>query len=104
MTEIDETRGFLTVRRLHATSQEGIERDAARYRWLRDRMEVHYEVPISGRGNRATLAMRLGHEFLDCKMPPAGGWVAQRYFDECRDKLDAAIDEALGYLAMDEAR
>jgi hypothetical protein len=72
-----------------------VKQDAARYRWLRDRMEVRYEVPISGRGNRAALAMRVGHEFLDCRMNPASGWVNPRYFDECRENVDAAIDDAM---------
>jgi hypothetical protein len=83
---------------------ENLEQDAARYRWLRDRMQVLYKAPMSGREPRAVLAMRVGHEFLDCKMRPSGGWVAPRYFDECRAAVDAAIDEALGYLAMDAAR
>jgi hypothetical protein len=82
---------------------ESVEQDAARYRWLRDRMQVLYKARMSGGEPRAALAMRVGHEFLDCKINPAAGWTNPRYFDECREKVDAAIDEALGYLAMDAA-
>jgi hypothetical protein len=74
---------------------ENVEQDAARYRWLRDRMEVLYKETMSGREPRATLAMRIGHEFLDSKMRPAAGWMATLYFDECREKVDAAIDDAM---------
>lgn len=69
--------------------------DAARYRWLRDRMEVHYEAPVSGGEKRAVLTMRVGHGFLDSKMHPTTGWTDQKYFDECRDKVDAVIDSAM---------
>jgi hypothetical protein len=71
------------------------EQDAARYRWLRDRMQVLYKARMSGGEPRAALAMRVGHEFLDCKIPPAAGWLAPRYFNECREKVDAAIDDAM---------
>jgi hypothetical protein len=72
-----------------------VEQDAARYRWLRDRMKVHYEAPISGGENRAALMMRVGHVFLDSKIHPTTGWTNPRYFDECREKVDAAIDDAM---------
>jgi hypothetical protein len=72
-----------------------VEQDAARYRWLRDRMQVLYKAPMSGMDDRAALAMRVGHEFLDCRMNPAAGWVTPLFFDECRTAVDAAIDEAM---------
>jgi hypothetical protein len=50
---------------------------------------------MSGWKPRAELMMRSGHEFLDSKMHPAAGWTNPRYFDECREKVDAAIDEAM---------
>lgn len=71
------------------------ELDAARYRWLRDRMKVHYESPVCGGEKRATLTMRVGHGFLDSKIHPTTGWTDQKYFDECREKVDAAIDSAM---------
>jgi hypothetical protein len=58
-------------------------------------MQVLYKATMSGLEPRATLAMRVGHEFLDCRRNPAGGWVNPQYFDECRQKVDAAIDEAM---------
>ena len=72
-----------------------LEQDAARYRWLRDRMKVHYESPISGGEKRATLTMRVGHGFLDSQIHPLTGWTDPKYFDECREKVDAAIDAAM---------
>ena len=72
-----------------------IEDEAARYRWLRDRMQVRYETPVSGREKRAVLSFRPGHGFLDSTKNPETGWTNPKHFDECREKVDAAIDEAL---------
>ena len=71
-----------------------IEKDAARYRWLRDRLQVRYEASIAG-DKRAILTMRVGHGFLDSNIRPEHGWTDPRYFDECREKVDAAIDAAV---------
>lgn len=70
-------------------------KDSTRYRWLRDRMQVRHEAPVSGGEPRAVLMMRVGHGFLDSKMHPETGWTDPRYFDECREKVDAAIDAAI---------
>lgn len=74
---------------------ERMQKDADRYRWLRDRMKVHCEAPMSGGEKRATLTMRIGHGFLDSKMDPTSGWTDLRWFDECREKVDSAIDAAM---------
>jgi hypothetical protein len=39
--------------------------------------------------------MRVGHGFLDSKIHPETGWTDLIYFDECRQKVDAAIDAAM---------
>lgn len=69
--------------------------DAARYRWLRDRMMVQWESPMSGGEKRATLAMREGHCFVDSKIDPVWGWTHPKYYDECREEVDSLIDTAL---------
>lgn len=74
---------------------EAMAADAARYRWLRDRMQIRWESPISGGDKRKVLTMRVGHEFLDSKKRPESGWTSMSYFHECREKVDAAIDAAM---------
>jgi len=74
---------------------EAMAADAARYRWLRDRMQIRWESPISGGDKRKVLTMRVGHEFLDSKKRPESGWTGMSYFHECREKVDAAIDAAM---------
>ena len=71
-----------------------IEKEAARYRWLRDRMQVRYMEALGTGQKRQGLVMRVGHGFLDSKIRPETGWTDPRYFDECRQKVDAAIDAA----------
>ena len=72
-----------------------IEKDAARYRWLRDRMQVRYMEALGAGEKRQGLVMRVGHWFLDSKIHPETGWTDLIYFDECRQKVDAAIDAAM---------
>ena len=70
------------------------EQDASRYRWLRDRLQVRYMQAVSSEKRRG-LVLRVGHGFLDSKTPPERGWTDPRYFDECRQEVDAAIDAAI---------
>ena len=72
-----------------------LEKDAARYRWLRDRMQVRYMEALGTGEKRQGLVMRVGHGFLDSKINPEHGWTDLRYFDECRHGVDAAIDAAI---------
>ena len=72
-----------------------IEKDAARYRWLRDRLQVRYMESLGAGEKRQGLVMRVGHGFLDSKIHPETGWTDPSYFDECRQKVDAAIDAAM---------
>ena len=69
--------------------------DAARYRWLRDRLRVNYSEAFGTGEKRPSLLMRVGHGFLDSQLSPEAGWIAPQYFDECRKKVDAAIDAAI---------
>lgn len=82
--ENELTQAFLT----------SLAQDAARYRWLRDRLQVRYMEALGSGEKRQGLVMRVGHGFLDSKIRPETGWTDQRYFDECRQKVDAAIDAA----------
>ena len=80
-----------------------IEKDAARYRWLRDRLQVRYMEALGTAEKRRGLVMRVGHGFLDSKIRPETGWTDPRYFDECRRKIDVAIDTAIeSYTAGDK--
>ncbi|MDA8119157.1 MAG: hypothetical protein M0Z85_03715 [Gammaproteobacteria bacterium] len=69
--------------------READEADAARYRWLRERLEVRKLQPMRG-PVRPGLEVRLGCEFFD---------VVQRERNRrpaLADELDAAIDAAIG--------
>lgn len=68
-------------------------RDAERYRWLRDRMQVRTELLMQGPA-RDALSMRVGFMFLDYTNDPASGWTCPQNFDRCREKVDTAIDLA----------
>mgnify|MGYP001610293638 CR=1 FL=1 len=69
--------------------------DTDRYLWLRDRMAIHYQQPLSGGAVRPTLMIRLGHEFLDSNKDPSEGWLDVKYFNQVKTSLDAAIDTAI---------
>lgn len=40
-------------------------KDAERYQWLRDRLQIRYEAPMNGGPKGAILTMRIGFSFLD---------------------------------------
>ena len=65
-----------------------IDRDAARYRWLRRRLEVCMMEPVSG-VTRPALDVRLGCEFLDITPRPRASDAS------AAEALDAAIDVAM---------
>ena len=70
------------------STERDIDRDAAHYRWLRERLEVRTLRAVSG-SVRPVLEVRLGCEFFD---------VAQRERNRrpaLADELDAAIDAAI---------
>lgn len=68
---------------------ERLRADAARYRWLRERLEVRNEEPADGGKRRPAIRVRIGRAFIDTK-------VRFRYTDEERSvELDAAIDGAM---------
>ncbi len=65
-----------------------IDQDAARYRWLRRRIEVCMIEPVSGT-TRPALEVRLGCEFLDITPRPRSTDAS------AAEALDAAIDGAM---------
>ena len=65
-----------------------IDQDAARYRWLRRRIEVCMIEPVSGT-TRPALEVRLGCGFLDTEPRPRDRDAS------VADALDVAIDEAM---------
>ena len=69
-------------------------KDAARYRWLRDRMQIRFETSMSG-DKRPAFSMRNGHAFCDSMLDPARGWMDPKNFDEKRERIDDAIDSAI---------
>jgi hypothetical protein len=77
------------------TDIKALEKDAKRYRWLRDRLQIRYETPMIGGLKRAVLATRIGFSFLDSNMNPNAGWISVKSFDECREKVDSGIDAAI---------
>lgn len=70
------------------STERDIDRDAARYRWLRERLQVRNMEAMNGT-RRPGLNVRLGRSFFDSRVSPMG--VADRRGDE----LDAAIDAAI---------
>ena len=70
-----------------STSRE-INQDAARYRWLRSRIEVRTMEAVSG-SRRPALDVRLGYEFLDTVPRPRARDAS------AAEALDSAIDEAM---------
>lgn len=72
-----------------------VQADAELYYWLRDRMQVRYEKPISDGKERQTLSMRHGFSFTDSTISPASGWLDLKSFDKCRAKVDETIRAAI---------
>ena len=69
-------------------------KDAERYRWLRDRMQIRFMESVSG-DKRAAFAMRIGHSFCDSTLDPARGWTDPKYFVAQQNRVNAAIDAAI---------
>ena len=70
------------------TTERDIDRDAARYRWLRRRIEVCMVEAVSGT-RRPGLNVRLGRSFFDSRVSQMG------IVDRRGDELDAAIDAVI---------
>lgn len=65
-------------------------RDAARYRWLRKRVEVRNLEAMNGE-RRPGLEIRLGYTFMDTRHTDSNA----EYVERCSAMVDAAIDAAL---------
>ncbi len=70
------------------SADRDINQDAARYRWLRRRIEVRTMEAVSG-SRRPGLEVRLGCEFLDITPRPRASDAS------AADALDTAIDGAI---------
>jgi hypothetical protein len=69
-------------------------RDAARYRWLRQRLEVRY-LPHNASLPFHPFSIRLGGEFQEDDPAPEEGWQDRTIFDAECAKLDAVIDSRM---------
>jgi hypothetical protein len=70
------------------STERDIDRDAARYRWLRERLEVRKLEAVNGT-RRPGLNVRLGRSFFDSRVSQMG------IVDRRGDELDAAIDASI---------
>jgi hypothetical protein len=68
--------------------------DAARYRWLRERLQIRFMEAVSGI-KKEGITTRIGHCFLDADRIPGSGYLDQSKFQAECTALDAAIDAAL---------
>ena len=68
-----------------------LEADAARYRWLRERLHVRFQKSLAG-DSRLALDVRIGAAYLDATPSGPNSYLnPQTFWDECAN-LDAAID------------
>ena len=73
---------------------DSLRADAARYRWLRDRLKVKEERSLAG-SYRDSIYVRVGQSFFDTPTRGSTGYVDPAvYAVECME-LDAAIDAAM---------
>jgi hypothetical protein len=71
-----------------------LEKDAARYQWLRERLATRESQSVSGSW-RLAIEIRIGRSFFDTPSRGAGGYlIPSKFWEEC-DLLDAAIDKAM---------
>lgn len=68
--------------------------DAARYRWIRRRLEVRHEAYADGKA-RESFSIRIGHTRTDAPGIPGEGYLSQNRFEEDCSKVDAAIDRRI---------
>lgn len=76
------------------TTERDIDRDAARYRWLRERLEVRNMEAMNGT-RRPAIDVRIGRSFVDCPVRPRASKLAQEAEARFGNELDAAIDAAI---------
>ena len=75
--------------------READEADAARYRWLRERLEVRNMEAMNGT-RRPAIDVRIGRSFVDTPVRPRASKLAQEAEARFGNELDAAIDAAIG--------
>ena len=75
--------------------ERDIDCDAARYRWLRERLEVRNMEAMNGTRHPA-IDVRIGRSFVDTPVRPRASKLAQEAEARFGNELDAAIDAAIG--------
>jgi hypothetical protein len=86
-----------TQRELQAEkiAREGMEKDAARYRWLRERMGTRQERMMSG-PDKECIYVRPGHSVVNTNRDARPVCMDEESFQKSMKKLDEAIDSAIG--------
>ena len=74
---------------------KAMKRDAERYRWLRERLQVRTEEMMSG-AYKPCLNVRIAYSALTHTSSPRDSYLDPARFDAECAKLDAAIDAAMG--------
>ena len=77
-----------------AIEVEALRKDAERYRWLRDRLEVRPQKAMSG-SVRDALTVRIGCSFLDSEVSKRRSLKDPDAHENGCKQLDAAIDAAM---------
>ena len=77
------------------TTEREISADAARYRWLRERLEVRKLEAVND-ARRPAIDVRIGRSFVDTPVRPRASKLAQEAEARFGNELDAAIDAAIG--------
>ena len=77
------------------STERDIDRDAARYRWLRERLQVRNMDAMNGT-RRPAIDVRIGRSFVDSPIRPRASKLAQEAEARFGNELDAAIDAAIG--------
>lgn len=69
--------------------------NARRYLWLRRRMQIRMEQPISRGPARPAFSLRIGHAYTDTTEQPGRGYLDPARYETELAEVDAAIDTAI---------
>lgn len=83
----------MEVQRVALEDIEATERDAARYRWIRQRLQIR-NLEFADGEVRPAFDVRIGCARVDSQHVPGSGYLSQDRFEEDCQKVDAAIDAA----------
>lgn len=68
-------------------------KDAERYRWLRERLQIRWLETVTGDKKRG-MDIRIGHSFFNPKSPKES-YLDEQVFESCCKELDDSIDAAI---------